>query len=424
MRGGAMSGLPEVDPFLDHEFATFMNPHSLGHALGANATGVAPPHIAALRDSLPRWRRRIFWSFQVAYWLAIFVAVLGLNKGLKPAETTGLAMLLRVGTGFVISTLVYLLFETPRLRILPRRVRWPLMAILATAGLVASMLLLMAGVMGGPTVWNRETTLWALMPRIIAAGFWCASIFGLEVIEDLYKTEIQLAETEAIAIDVELRMLKTETIARTFELRQLQEQMNPHFLFNALNAVVASKHDPEAVESVTRDLADFLRFTLGEARTFEPLSRELQALEKYLAVQSARFRENLVCRIACDRAAHSVFVPPMLIQPLLENALHYGAKTSSMPLKVEVTAKVVEGRLEVVVANSGRWLPPDATRSPSTGIRSLRKRLELLIGDDATVDTIIDPDLDGGWVRVVIRMPALRGQPPAANEPARAPEPV
>jgi len=202
-------------------------------------------------------------------------------------------------------------------------------------------------------------------------------------------------------------------VARKFEVRQLQEQMNPHFLFNALNAVAASKDDPEAVESVIRDLADYLRFTLGEARTFEPLSRELQALEKYLAVQQARFGENLVCRVACDRAAHAVLVPPMLIQPILENALHYGAQTSSMPLRVSVTAKVADGWLKVVVANTGRWVPPDNSRSPSTGICSLRKRLALLIDKEATVDTVIDPDLDGGWVRVVIRMPATLTRPPA-----------
>lgn len=391
-----------------------MHSSLLGQSDGEPSRGVAPPRMAALREALPRWRRRIFWTFQVVYWLAIFVAVLGLSKGLKPAETTGLAMLLRVGTGFVISTLVYLLFETPRVRGLPRRVRWPLIALLSTAGLVASMLLLMAGFMGGPTEWNRETALWALMPRVIAAGFWCASIFGLEVIQDLFKTEILLAETEATAIDVQLRMLKAEAAARTFELRQLQDQMNPHFLFNALNVVVASKHDPEAVETVTRDLADFLRFTLAEARTLEPLSRELQALEQYLSVQRFRFGGNLICRITCDRAAHSVLVPPMLIQPLLENAMHYGAQTSQMPMKVIVTARVVEGSLEVVVANTGRWVVPDTMRSPSTGIRSLRKRLQLLIGDDATVDTLIDPDLDGGWVRVVIRMPSRLTQSPAS----------
>ena len=398
-----------------------MDPVSLGCADGANERGVALPRMVALRKSLPRWRKRIFWSFQVMFWLAIGAAVLGLSKAMRPAEPTPwLPMALRVGTGFVISTLVYCLFETPRLRGLSRKVRWSLMVVAAAAALGASVLLLIAGSVGGPTEWTGESTLGSLVPRLVAVGFWCVIVFGLEMIDDLYKTEILLAEAEATAVDVELRMLKAEAAARKFELRQLQDQMNPHFLFNALNAVVASKHDPEAVESMTRDLADFLRFTLGEARTFEPLSRELQALEKYLAVQSARFGENLVCRIACDRAAHSVLVPPMLIQPLLENALHYGAQTSSMPLKVEVTAKIADGRLEVVIANSGRWVTPDTTRSPSTGIRSLRKRLALLIGDDATIDTIIDPDLDGGWVRIAIRLPTTTSQPPAVSMAARA----
>jgi len=402
-----------------------MNPFSLDRPDGANERGVAPPRMVALRESLPRWRRRIFWSFQVMFWLAIGAAVLGLSKAMKPAEPTPwLPMALRVGTGFLISTLVYFVFETPRFRGLSRQVRWPLMLLTAAVALGASVLLLIAGGVGGPTNWTGETTLGSLVPRFVAVGFWCVIFFGLETIEDLYKTEILLAEAEAMMIDVELRMLKAEAAARTFEVRQLQEQMNPHFLFNALNAVVASKHDPEAVETVTRDLADYLRFTLGEARTFEPLSRELQALEKYLGVQQARFGDNLICRVSCDRAAHSMLVPPMLIQPLLENALHYGSQTSSMPLKVTVTAKVIEGWLEVVVANTGRWVTPDTTRSPSTGIRSLRKRLALLINEDATVETVIDPDLDGGWVRVVIRMPSRIVQPPNAPKPTRAPESV
>ena len=236
----------------------------------------------------------------------------------------------------------------------------------------------------------------------------------------MHKTEILLAENEATAVELENRMLRAEAAARTLELQKLQEQMNPHFLFNALNAVLATKDDPDAVESVIRDLADYLRFVLGEARTFEPLSRELHALEKYLGVQQARFGKNLVCRITCDRPALAALVPPMLIQPLLENALNYGSQTSSMPLRVSVTAKVVDDWLEVVVANSGRWVEPDNTRSPSIGIRSLRKRLALLVDKAATVDTVIDPDLDGGWVRVVIRIPATLKRP-STDEPDQTP---
>ena len=185
-----------------------MNPVSLGRADGANERGVAPPRMVALRESLPRWRKRIFWSFQLMFWLAIGAAVLGLSKALKPAEPTPwLPMALRVGTGFAISTLVYFLFESPQLRGLPRRVRWPLMVVAAAAALGASVLLLIAGGVGGPTDWTGETTLGSLVPRLVAVGFWCVIVFGLEMIEDLYKTEILLAESEATAIQVLTELL-------------------------------------------------------------------------------------------------------------------------------------------------------------------------------------------------------------------------
>ena len=184
--------------------------------------------------------------------------------------------------------------------------------------------------------------------------------------------------------------------------------------------MAASKNDPAALEQVTQDLSEHLRFALREAGTLEPLSRELYALEKYLAVQQRRFGDTLVCRINADRVAPRVLVRPMMIQPLLENASHYGVQTNSMPLQVDVRAGVNDDRLEVVVANSGRWVTPDVTRSPGNGIRSLRRRLELLVDRSATVDVQLDPDLDGGWVRIVIRMPASLS-PPAAN---RAGEPA
>ena len=385
----------------------------------ASLTGVAA-RIAALCTSLPRRKTRVFCSFQVLFWAAIAAVVLGLSIAVEPtAPTPWLAWVLRVGSGFVISTVVYLVFEWARLRGVSRQVRWPLMIAMSLVGLGGSVLLI-AALIGGATPWSGAPVFGLLVPRVVTTFFWCASIFGLEMIEDLYKTEILLAENEATAVELENRMLRAEAAARTLELQKLQEQMNPHFLFNALNAVLATKDDPDAVESVIRDLADYLRFVLGEAGTFEPLSRELHALEKYFGVQQARFGKNLSCKVICDRPALSVLVPPMLIQPLLENAFNYGIQTSSMPLRVSVTAKVVDDWLEVVVANSGRWVEPDKTRSPSIGIRSLRKRLALLVDEAATVDTVIDPDLDGGWVRVVIRMPATLKRP-STDEPDQPP---
>ena len=151
-----------------------------------------------------------------------------------------------------------------------------------------------------------------------------------------------------------------------------------------------------------RPLRGPVRFSLEPAQPLESLSRELDALEKYLAIQQSRFGADLVCRISCAPEARSVLVPPMMLQPLLENAFHYGPQTSPMPLNVSVEASVRDGRLCVVVANSGSWVPPDPARSIGSGIQTLRKRLGLLLGPAATVEVVHEQ----GWVKIVIRLPS------------------
>ena len=366
----------------------------------------------------PRWRReRIFWVFQGLFWLGVGFAVLGLSTALRPGEPLPWRpVAARVVTGFVVSSLVHRLARLPALRALPRPQRWTLIAAVTGLAMVATLVLLS----NGPTSWRSDSAMVPLAPRLVAACMWCAIYFGIDLLDELHESEIAFVRSEAAAVAAENRALKAEAASQQHELRQLQEQMTPHFLFNALNAVAAIKDDPEAVEQVTQDLSEYLRFALREARALEPLARELHALEKYLAVQQRRFGENLVCRITADRAAPRVLVPPMMIQPLLENALHYGAQTSSMPLRVNVRASVKDDVLEVVVANSGRWVPPDPSRSPCTGIRTLRRRLDLLVDNAATVDAMLEPDHDGGWVRVVIRMPSTMKSPLPAQtaEPA------
>ena len=364
------------------------------------------------RQSPRRWRRwQIFWTFQVVFWLAIAAVVLGFNRAVRPDEPTPWGpVTIRIATAFVTSSFVDWLFRWPALRAMRRPARWTLVTVVSVSLLMAWLLILMALRIGGPANWAGETTLGPLIPRLVGTGMWCAIYFGIDLLDELHESEMkaerELRRVQAAANEIEMRAIKAEAAAREHELRHLQEQLNPHFLFNALNAVAASKHDPATVERVTQDLAEYLRFSLREARTFEPLSRELESLQTYLGVQRVRFGDNLVCSVVADRAAHGVLVPPMLIQPLLENALHYGAKTSSMPLRVNVSAAVKDDWLEVVVANSGRWVPPGSTRSPGTGIRSMRKRLELLFDKTATVDVHIEPDNDGGRVRVVVRLPA------------------
>lgn len=170
------------------------------------------------------------------------------------------------------------------------------------------------------------------------------------------------------------------------ELKLLRSQVNPHFLFNSLATIMAVRKDEEMVSLVTQSLADYLRFSLAqesEDQFQHPLGHELAALENYLLVEKIRFQEKLETRIEVSEEACAAHVPAALIQPLLENAFKYGQQTSPPPLCIAIEARLLEGRLVLMVENTGRWVEPHGSRSTGLGLANLRKRLHLLYGDQA-----------------------------------------
>lgn len=365
----------------------------------------------------PRLLNRLIWPFQFLFWLLIAVLNIIMSRAIDPVAPIAWTTIgFRMASGFAITSAVYWLFQRPRLRQFGRPLRWLLICLTTASLLVGSLQPLSFWESATTIVWMGPDSLGQIVPRLAAGLFWCSGYFALELADGLYVSEIRLARQAAEAADREARAMQLEATAFEHEVHRLQAQMNPHFLFNALNAIVACKDSPEDVARVTQDLAAFLRGALRDSRLLEPLARELQALEHYLAVQQTRFGAKLDCRIVCDRAARGVMVPPMMIQPLLENAIAYGIQTTAGTLKVEVSARVAAGQMEVVVANSGAWLAPDPARSPGTGLKTLRKRLALLVGPAATV-VVETPGVHpqaGHWagVRIVILMPAARSQPP------------
>lgn len=360
---------------------------------------------------------RLFWPFQCLFWLLITVLSISMSWAVDPAAPIAWAAIaFRMASGLVITAAVHFMFQSPRLQGMRSSVRWSLISLVTVSLLVVSLLPL--SILGFSTtmVWMGSDALGQILPRLAAGVFWCSGYFAIDMLDGLYASEVRLATAEAEAARREARAMHLEATAYEHEVHRLQAQMNPHFLFNALNVIVACKDSPEDVARVTQDLADFLRSALRDSRPLEPLSREIKALEQYLAVQQARFGSKLDCRIVCERGARGVMVPPMMIQPLLENALTYGMQSSTPPLRVEVSARVTAGQLEVVVANSGTWIPPHPARSPGTGLKTLRKRLALLVGPAAEVlvETPGDHLQAGHWagVRVVIRMPTARPEEP------------
>jgi two-component system LytT family sensor kinase len=186
------------------------------------------------------------------------------------------------------------------------------------------------------------------------------------------------------------------------ELALLRYQMQPHFLFNALSAVMAVSNNKEKVEELTQSLADYLRFSLSKKNDdYSPLGEELGAMENYLHVEKIRFEEKLQCRIEADEEARVFVVPRQLVQPLLENAIKYGQQTSTMPLSIRIEAQLTGDRLHLAVENTGSWVEPSASSGMGIGISNLRRRLELLYGEQAKLTHEHSPE----WVRAMVTLP-------------------
>ena len=176
------------------------------------------------------------------------------------------------------------------------------------------------------------------------------------------------------------------------ELALLRNQMQPHFLFNALTAVMAVSDDKEKVETLTQSLADYLRFSLSKSDEDQaPLGEELDALENYLHVEKVRFGANLVCQIDANQEARSLKTPRYLVQPLIENAIKYGQQTSPMPLLILIKAQLAGAELHLMVENTGSWIEPSSATSRGKdygigiGISNLRRRLHLIYGNLASL---------------------------------------
>ena len=177
---------------------------------------------------------------------------------------------------------------------------------------------------------------------------------------------------------VEIRMAQAETALRTSELDRLEAQLQPHFLFNALTAVLSCSEDSHAVTRVTTSLSEYLRYCLSRPSTLAPLSEELDGLEHFLVVQQVRFGSNLNCQIHSTNEARLFIVPPMLVEPLLDNAMKYGGQTSSEQLRIDVNCHVENQELVVTVSNTGTWIEPGSTGRRGTGVENLTSRLHLL----------------------------------------------
>ena len=164
-------------------------------------------------------------------------------------------------------------------------------------------------------------------------------------------------------------------------LDALRTQLDPHFLFNTLNAVSALvERDPRGVRRMISLLGELLRHTLEGAREQEvPLAQEMRVVERYLEIMQIRFEGRLELAVHTSPAVAEALVPSLVLQPLVENALRHGIDRTTGTGRVQITAAEQDGRVVLRVRDHGPGLSPAATEG--VGVRNTRARLEQLYGD-------------------------------------------
>jgi len=219
----------------------------------------------------------------------------------------------------------------------------------------------------------------------------------------LFSTQLELATLEARA-----------RLVNRAELKALQAQVNPHFLFNALNTVVSfCRTDPEKARHLILQLGDFFRKNLKSGEKFVTLREECEHIRAYLAIEQARFSERLCVREEITEDALNWRLPGLTLQPLVENSIKHGIYPMSKPGEILISALVENQILVVRIWDNGVGIPAEklalihagvevSTSGLGIGLQNVEQRLQLLYGKRAV---FVIESREGKGTQVTLRIP-------------------
>ena len=257
-----------------------------------------------------------------------------------------------------------------------------------------------------------EAGLWSdfgpwLFASILIFLSWGAFYHGIKYYQLLQREHDHSMKLASEKKAQELRRSRAETIAHEAQLKMLRYQLNPHFLFNTLNAIsalVEIKDVPRANGMIVQ-LSDFLRYSLdNDPIQRVSLEKELEALKLYLNIEQVRFGSRLQLEFDIARGADVALIPSLILQPLVENAIKHAIAPMETGGKISVTAGLDGEFLTVEVKDTGPGIsPPDKhTQSSGVGLRNTVDRLQEFYGDNYEFRL---EDIESGGLRAVMRLP-------------------
>jgi two-component system LytT family sensor kinase len=351
-----------------------------------------PPNTAAMTD-----RDRLFWRLQLAGWLAFAIAMALSRLGRFPlgymiASKTSLALLGLIYTSWILRPLYR--------RLLPQDASFPRIIALTSVGSYAVAVLWTASAALLDFVAQRAL----LDPRASVGGFWYffgGTLYDAFILLAWSVLYVVIRHQKALQAERE-RALRAEAAANQARLDALRWQLNPHFLFNALNGIstlVLEGKSAQAASMISR-LGGLLRSTLEQSADEVSLGAELELVRQYVDIEQARFGDRLGFEVFIEPDAWNGRVPVMVLQLLVENAVRHAIAPREHGGSILVGANRVGEELELFVEDDGPGLA--ASNGAGIGLTNVRQRLERLYGSQQRLDL---SRAKLGGLRVSIRLP-------------------
>jgi hypothetical protein len=349
----------------------------------------------AYRSSVPRQAAQLtlgVWAFTFILFLMPGLAA----NGRLPQFAVGMTALV-VGFGIVLSVLLYWVCARVRHAPAPLRVG----GVFGAVCLAAFAFSLGDALLGGNII-QMFMSEHHIRPDVINRTV--SNFISFSWLYGWLGTTYVILQTQAAMRKRDRQLAEARTLAQTAQLTALRLQINPHFLFNTLNAissliVTGRNKDSEAMLS---KLCGFLRTALAaDGRSEVTLGEELETLQTYLEIEAIRFGDRLSVEFAAADELLELPVPNFILQPLVENAVKHGVAPTSRPVIVRVGARREGHYLILSVSDNGRAARPDGSGS-GVGLDNTRRRLEVIYGPRARLESLAHED---GFT-ALIRLPA------------------
>lgn len=330
--------------------------------------------------TFPDNKNRLFWALQIAGWFgyAVLNYLIGIEINEQPADYFVPSFVYALGgiaTTCALRPLFRLIWDWHPLKIILIGGAGAILAAIVLTGCRSLVHVWFYGALHWANLsFTDYFNLWDLTFSLYVIGTWSGLYFGIRY----YQTVQQQKE----------RLLRATATAHEAQLKMLRYQLNPHFLFNTLNAIstLVLEGENEAANRMLTRLGVFLRRSLhGDPVQKTTLNKEIEALRLYLSIEQVRFEDFLEVEYDIDPSTQRALVPSLILQPLIENAIKHAIALNEGGGKISIAGWIQDGKLYLQVTDSGPGSGNPTSVAPvepsGIGLKNIRERLSVLYGE-------------------------------------------